>query len=100
MLLYSFQHGGIDHQRIGKGIAGFSCPENLRIVEDHPLIRGGILILYPAAFFKTKKSGFPGNFPGGSITALFFVAAAFLLLGSAVGSSRAALTYYSEQVPA
>ena len=49
---------------------------------------------------KKKKSGFLGNFPGGSITALFFAAAAFLLLGSAVGSSRAALTYYSEDYQA
>ncbi len=47
-----------------------------------------------------KKSGFPGNFPGGFATVFFLGAAAFLLLGSAVGSSRAALTYYSEDYQA
>ena len=47
-----------------------------------------------------KKTGSPGNFPGGRTTILLFGAAALLLVGSVVGSSQAALTYYSEDYQA
>lgn len=49
---------------------------------------------------KIKKNGGPERFPGGRTTLLLFGASALLLLGSAVGSSRAALTYYSEDYQA
>ncbi len=49
---------------------------------------------------KIKKHGSPGNFPGGRMAVLLFGASALLLLGSVVGSSQAALTYYSEDYQA
>lgn len=49
---------------------------------------------------KIKKHVSPGKFPGGRMTALLFGASAVLLLGSVVGSSQAALTYYSEDYQA
>ena len=44
---------------------------------------------------RIKKHVSPGNFPGGRTAVLLFGASALLLLGSVVGSSQAALTYYS-----
>ena len=44
---------------------------------------------------RIKKHVSPANFPGGRTAVLLFGASALLLLGSVVGSSQAALTYYS-----
>lgn len=49
---------------------------------------------------RLKENGSPERFPGGRTTILLFGASALLLLGSVVGSSQAALTYYSEDYQA